>query len=110
VHPAFAIPVFDGPNTLVTAGFDDFGVVGAIGYPLILAAIYIVIRQITANRLPPFLYYLVAFRLIYQLLYVEQGLSAMLTVGLRDLAIITITFLFLWKLSRIRVFTSLRPH
>ncbi len=40
VHPAFGFSVFDGPNTIMTAGLDDFGIAGAIMYPAILVIIY----------------------------------------------------------------------
>jgi len=110
VHSALGIPVFDGPNTILTAGLNDFGVIGALLYPLALVAVYATVRRLVAGRLPSILYYLVVFRLLYQLLYVEQSLSGMLTVGLRDLALITLVFLVLRTLFRLRLYRSAPPQ
>lgn len=32
-HPLVGIPVFDGPNSILTSGYTDFGLVGVIAYP-----------------------------------------------------------------------------
>jgi hypothetical protein len=101
VHPAFGFYIFDGPNTIITAGLNDFGLIGILIYPIILATIYIAIRRFLQDRLPQFIYYLVMFRLIYQIFYIEQSLAGMITVGLRDLAIITSIYYFIWKLPSI---------
>ena len=39
-HSAMDLPTFDGPNTILTEGFADFGVIGALGYPLLVIGIY----------------------------------------------------------------------
>jgi hypothetical protein len=104
IHPALGIPVFDGPQSIVTAGLDDFGVLGLLGYPIVLALLYALVRRAITRSIPPVLYYLVVFRLLYQLLYVEQSLSGMFTTGLRDLALITLVLLLLWKACGLRLF------
>jgi len=101
VHPAFGFYIFDGPNTIITAGLNDFGLIGVLLYPITLVAIYTAIRRFLQDRLPPFIYYLVMFRLIYQVFYIEQSLAGMITVGLRDLAIITYIYYFIWKFPSI---------
>lgn len=98
VHPAFGFYVFDGPNTIVTAGLNDFGLAGAILYPILLVAIYIFIRRLLQGKVPALIYCLVMLRLIYQMLYVEQSLSGMLTTGLRDLAFMGIVSYLILKL------------
>lgn len=98
VHPAFGFYVFDGPNTIVTAGLNDFGPAGAVLYPILLVAVYIFIRRLLQGSVPVLIYYLVMLRLIYQVLYVEQSLSGMLTTGLRDLALMGIVSYLVLKL------------
>ena len=102
VHPALGIPVFDGNTTIVTAGLDDFGAAGALVYPLALVLLYGIVRRLAVGRLPPVVYYLVIFRMLYQLLYVEQSLSGMVTTVIRDLALVTLLLLVVWKLSGVR--------
>jgi hypothetical protein len=101
VHPAFGFSVFDGPNTIMTAGFNDFGIPGAILYPILLVLIYGFFLKIIFRYLHFVLFQLVVFRLIYQLFYVEQSLSNLLTSSLRDLALITGLFFIISKLSHI---------
>lgn len=97
-HPALGFAPFDGANTVVTAGLNDFGFAGVTIYPILLVLVYALIARLLASRLPPFLFYLLAFRLIYMSLSVESALPSFLTVGLRDLAIITLLFLLIWKI------------
>lgn len=101
VHPAFGISVFDGPNTIMTAGLNDFGIAGAIIYPAVLVLMYGVFLRIVFRHIPSVLFQMVLFRLIFQLLYVEQSLSGMLTSSLRDLALITGLFFIISKLPNI---------
>lgn len=98
VHPAFGFYIFDGPNTIVTAGFNDFGLVGMVLYPILLVAIYIAIRRILRGRIPLFIYYFVMLRLIYQLFSIEQSLAGLLTTALRDLALTTLVCVVIWYL------------
>jgi hypothetical protein len=106
VHPAFGMPVFDGANTIVTAGLDDFGVVGALGYPLVLVLLCVFVRRLSAGRLPPLIYHFVIFRMLYQVLYVEQTLSGMVTVAFRELILATLLLLVMWKACCLRLSQS----
>jgi hypothetical protein len=101
VHPAFGISIFDGPSTIMTAGLNDFGIAGAIIYPVVLVLTYGLFLRIVFQHIPPFLFQMVLFRFIFQLLYLEQSLSGMLTSSLRDIAFITVLFLLISKLPNI---------
>lgn len=109
VHPAFGFYVFDGPNSIVTAGLNDFGFIGILLYPMLLVAVYIAVRHLLISRIPMPIYYMVMFRLIYQLLYVEQSLAGLLTVGLRDIALLAIIASFIWKMPVFRLFSPSYP-
>lgn len=98
VHPALGVAVFDGPSTVMTAGLVDFWIFGALLYPVILVMLYVLVRRLLVGRLPPILYLLVMLRLIYQLFYVEQSLSGLLTTGLRDIFLFTVFFYFVYWL------------
>jgi hypothetical protein len=101
VHPAFGFSVFDGPNTIMTVGLNDFGIAGAIIYPVMLVLIYGFFLKIIFRYFPSVLFQMVVFRLIYQLFYVEQSLSGLFTSALRDLALITGLFYLIAKLPNI---------
>jgi len=109
-HPALGMPTFDGANTIVTAGLDDFGAAGTLAYPLALVLLCVFIRRVIAGRLPPFIYDFVIFRMLYQLLYVEQGLDGMVTVAFRDLILATLLLFLLWKLFGLRLSPQPMPH
>lgn len=100
MHPLYGIPAFDGPNTIIVAGYDDFGFIGAALYPLALIMLYCgfyaaVCRIIRRQSIRLF----VIFTLLFQLLYVEQSLTASFVV-LRDLIIILCLF---WLVMRVPV-------
>lgn len=46
-HPHFGLPIWDAANSLFTAGLSDFGMWGAIFYPLIIGALYSAITWLT---------------------------------------------------------------
>jgi hypothetical protein len=98
VHPAFGMPVFDGPDTILTAGFTDFGVAGAIGYVLVLAGVYAWVSRIGRSLLPSFLFYFLWARLTYQLFYVEDSLASFFTVFLRDLLVVLMFLFAIWRM------------
>lgn len=88
VHPIYGISVFDGPNSIFTAGFNDFGIAGLIIYPIgivfIMSISYKILRSITSD-LPMLLVF--SFALLFQLLYIEQALSQTFS-SLRDLFVL----------------------
>lgn len=91
-HPRYGFSEFDGPNSIVVAGFDDFGVFGALVYPLAFAVVYraffAVCSSITRNQVVRLF---VFFTLVFQLLYVEQTLTATI-VTMRDVLLLILVF------------------
>jgi len=108
IHPLYGISVFDGPNTIVVAGYDDFGFIGAALYPVGLAILYAgyyfgVSRIIRSKPIRV----LVLFALIFQLLYIEQSLTGNLVV-LRDLTILVTLFWMLMHAPAVRFSSPVR--
>jgi hypothetical protein len=103
VHSALGLPISDGPNTILTAGLDDFGLIGMILYPLLLITLYYSFLRLLRGRLPIPIYYMVAFSLVYNILYVEQSLAGILIVPLRNLVILIVLCLLVWKLPSVRI-------
>jgi len=98
VHPALGLRVFDGPNSIVTAGLNDFGYVGAILYPVLLVGFYGLLHRFFQRRLPPVVLLAATSSLIYNLLAVEQSLAAFITSGIRNIGILVLVLFFLNKL------------
>jgi hypothetical protein len=88
VHPIYGIPVFDGPNSVLVAGFDDFGFLGTLVYPLGVVLLFGWFNKFVraAVRDAPIQLF-VLFALLFQLLYIEQAMGAVF-VTLRNLAIV----------------------
>ena len=88
IHSHLGMPIFDGPNTLVTEGYADFGWLGAIGYPvamLVLFGSYLsVLRRLLSGQLQIFLMLIV----LSSIVAVESTLTGYLVV-FRDLSLIT---------------------
>ncbi len=95
VHPAFGIRVFDGPNTIITAGYDDFGLIGAVLYPVMLVFIYSFLLKLTTFA-PAIVWHFIFFRLLFNLFYVEQSLGGILITGLRDLFLVVFVMMIAW--------------
>ena len=103
VHPYFGLPTYDGANTILTAGLDDFGLVGVILYPLLFIGIFYIFLNISKRILPLPIYYMVSFALIYKTLYIEEALAGLLTVSLRNIIILTILCSLLWCIPSTRI-------
>lgn len=88
MHPLYGIPVFDGPNSVLVAGFDDFGFLGALVYPLGVVFLFGWFKNIigAAIRDAPIRLF-VLFSLLFQLLYIEQAFGSVF-VTLRNLLIV----------------------
>ena len=97
IHPLLKIPVFDGPNTIVTAGLNDLGFIGMVIYPIGIVGLYILLGRLLSKKCPPFLFAFIAVRLLYSLLYLEESLGSLVGSGLRDLVIVAI---FYWMLLK----------
>lgn len=75
-HPRAGIAVFDGPNSILTSGYDDFGIVGMAFYPTLAVII--------VNFLLSFFYrHLFRSRYVY-LFFTICMIYAFLCVGVED--------------------------
>lgn len=87
-HPRYGIPVFDHPGSILVTGFDDFGFLGILIYPLGVVLLYGWFNKFLHSSVksgPIRLF--VLFVLLFQLLYIEQSLTAVF-VTLRNLVIV----------------------
>lgn len=87
-HPLYGIPVFNGPHTDLVAGYDDFGDIGAIVYPLAAVCLYrgfyaLVNRFVRRIDIKLFVW----LCLLFQILFIQHNLVSDF-VTLRDLVII----------------------
>jgi len=99
-HPLLGLPVFDGPNTMLTSGLNDLGFIGILIYPIAIVGLYILIYRMIFSNCPPFLSLFILSRLMYSLLYLEESLGTSVGAGLRDLAVVS---LFYWVILKIQV-------
>ena len=88
VHPYYGISVFDGPGSILVSGFDDFGWLGILLYPLALVSLYELFFRFTCFvTSEASVRIFVWFVLTFELLYVEQGLTEQLVL-VRNLLIV----------------------
>lgn len=108
MHPLYGIPVFDGPNSIVVAGYDDFGLIGAALYPLAFAMLYAGFYSTICRmtRLQPIRLF-VFFALSFQLLYIEQSLAGVFA-ALRNLVILIMIFWIMMSAPLMSFSTPLR--
>jgi hypothetical protein len=100
VHPLYGIPVFDGPNSFLVAGFDDLGYFGCLLYPLFIAVLYrffyrVMCLYIKENSTRLFM----AFVLLFGLLFIEQSLSS----GFLTLRNLLIVVGVAWGLNKVPI-------
>lgn len=98
IHQSLGLPIFDGPNTIVTAGLNDLGFVGMVIYPIGVVSLYILLCRVIIANCPPFLFLFILLRLMYSLIYLEESLGAIVGSGLRDLLIVA---LFYWVMLKV---------
>jgi hypothetical protein len=103
-HPRYGFAEFDGPNSVLVAGFNDFGILGALIYPLAVVYLYrgfyLACRSLVAHEATRLF---VIFALVFQLFSVEQALSAVI-VTMRNLVV------FIFGVWVLREFTALIRH
>lgn len=91
VHPELGMPIWDAPNTLLTAGLSDFGIAGFFAYPIVV--MYLFGRILSATRRSaPIIHAATFFALLHMVLNVEAGLAGFPS-GLRHL---TLLIALLW--------------
>jgi len=95
VHPKYGLPVFDGANSIVVTGYNDFGVAGSTFYPVFLVLFYVLFWKATLQlvrtdhgRL------LIVLSLVYQVLNIEATLTAQFT-SLRNLLLMVAAIIVL---------------
>lgn len=97
IHPQFGLPIFDGPDSIITAGIADFGFVGAVLYPVFMVICYLGLIRFVGKFSPPFVLLFVILSLVFHTLYIEEGLNGLLTSTPRDLLLVAIIMTALWK-------------
>jgi hypothetical protein len=98
-HPAMGLRVFDGPNTILTEGYADFGLVGAFAYPIAILLFYSSASLVAARYVERSLRPFVQIALAFSLLSVERTLEAYL-VDLRNLVLVIVAISVLRLLSQ----------
>lgn len=90
IHPLYGLAAFDGPNSFLVAGFDDWGLLGVVAYPIAVVFLFRLIFQLTRRivRNSAVVYFVWA-ALAFQLLYIEQALAGAL-VAVRNLLLIVV--------------------
>lgn len=106
IHPLYGIPVFDGPNSTLTAGFNDFGFLGAVIYPVGVATLFLYFHKWVRTAInSETIRVMVLFALLFQMLNTEQALSDVF-VTVRNLLIIVVAISVLEKLPGLSVIAA----
>lgn len=96
MHPLYNIMVFDGPNSVLVSGFNDFGIIGAIFYPLFVVLLFGFYYKLILRWVPnTSIHIFVILALLFNLLYIEQSLAAVFVL-IRDLTILVVLFRLLF--------------
>lgn len=89
IHPRLGMPVFDGPNSIITEGFGDFWYPGAVLYPVAILLLYgissTLLGRIAGRRWVIF----INATLAYSLFAVESSLGRYL-IDLRNLIVVLV--------------------
>lgn len=101
-HIRAGIPYFDGPDTIIVSGFIDFGILGALIYPIIKIFIYAffykaILKISPKNSFVPIVMILI---IISSIFYIEQSITMSIGV-IRDgcvFFVVTSLMLIIWKL------------
>jgi hypothetical protein len=97
-HPALGIQVFDGPNSLITAGYNDFELYGAIFYPLFFIFISRLIIFLFKDAYR-YINFIVIFIVFFTSMSIEVDLNAIIVVY-RNMLILVIFLGFISFLSK----------
>jgi hypothetical protein len=101
-NPYFGLPVTDEANSLLTTGVTDFGIVGAVLYPLIMVACILGYVRIVGLFLPPMARLFMCFTFIYNIFQAENALATYI-VTFRDLLLVLIVLSMLNRIPTIRL-------
>lgn len=75
INPAFGLPVFDGPNSILTAGAADFGVVGMFLYPFVFCVTLSALLRGAYRYAPPIVGLLFGLFICQLVLNVETDIA-----------------------------------
>lgn len=103
VDQQFGLSYGDQPNSILTAGATDFGLIGMLLYPLLLVIIVRIVFNFLARRLSPVPVMFVALGFICSMLATEDTVTGY-CVGLRD------SILFSVVLAIFMAFPTIRSH
>ena len=105
VDQHFGFSYGDQPNSILTAGATDFGLIGVLLYPLLVVVIFRIIFDFLAKRLSPVPLMFVALAFIGTMLLTENTLTGY-SVLLRDTILFSIALAIFMAFPRIRVGAS----
>jgi len=75
INPAFGIPIFDGPNSILTGGVSDFGVFGLFLYPIVACLLFARLLHFLYKRAPPQAGIFLALIICQNLMEVEADMA-----------------------------------
>ena len=99
IHPQLGIPIFDGPNSLITSGYNDFGYLGIFIYVSLFLLCSIIILSV-AKFLGNYVYFVTLLPILYLTLFSENDLGAYL-VAFRNLLFFMILYIPFIKISNL---------
>lgn len=97
VNPHFGLPVQDRANTVLTSGISDFGVLGALGYPVVLAIAYSWLIRRTRRIFPKAVHTFVMFAAINLISQPEASLPTYF-VFVRDCTLLAVIACIIYAL------------
>jgi hypothetical protein len=91
IHPSLGLPVFDGPNSVLTEGFADFGLIGAGVYAIGLAFVLTVFGAVVGRARPDAGTILMMAAILYSTISIEKTLAGYLA-DLRHLVMLYVVY------------------
>jgi hypothetical protein len=99
IHPQLGITIFDGPNSLISSGYNDFGYLGIFTYvSLFLLSSMITLR--IAKFLGDHIYFITLLLILYLTLFSENDLGAYF-VAFRNILVFMILYIPFIKISNL---------
>jgi len=95
----FGLTYGDAANSVITNGAVDFGLLGVIGYPLLIVAIMRVCIEALSRMLPVLPMAIISLGAIFTLLQAESATSAYL-VSIRNEIIFAVVLFIYWRMPK----------
>ncbi|HZD47103.1 MAG TPA: hypothetical protein VE178_00030 [Silvibacterium sp.] len=102
VDSQFALTYGDSANSILTNGATDFGILGVLGYPLLLVLMYRFCMNVVSRFLPPLAVSFIALALLLSLLQTENHIEAYLDT-IRSVIIFAFIFFMFSRLPAFRL-------